>query len=103
VYLTSEAEVGTWSARVADDGSLGDVRPFADQGGEGLAVDPSGNVYVAAGDVFVYDPAGTPIGRIAVPERPTSLAFGDADRRTLYITARHGLYAVRTRATAGSH
>ena len=58
VYLTSEAEVATWSARVGDDGSLSDLRLFVDQGGEGVATDAEGNVYLAAGDVLVYDASG---------------------------------------------
>ena len=40
------------------DGSLSDFRLFAEQGGEGVAVDSRGNVYIAAGQVYVYSPAG---------------------------------------------
>jgi sugar lactone lactonase YvrE len=29
-----------------------------------------------------------------VPERPVGLAFGGADRRTLFVLTRHTLYAV---------
>jgi sugar lactone lactonase YvrE len=97
VYLTSEAEVSTWSARVGDDGGLSDLRLFVNQGGEGVATDAEGNVYLAAGEVFVYDASGTPIETIAVPSRPTQLVFGGPDGRTLFIPARDALYAVRTR------
>jgi len=31
---------------------------------------------------------------IAVPEQPANCAFGGADRKTLFITARTGLYKV---------
>jgi hypothetical protein len=97
VYLTSEAEVATWSARVGDDGSLTDLRPFVDQGGEGVATDAEGHVYLAAGEVLVYDPSGTLIETIRVPGRPTQVAFGGPDRRTLFIPSRDALHAVRTR------
>ncbi len=97
VYLTSEAEVATWSARVEDDGGLSDPRPFVEQGGEGVAVDAEGRVYLAAGDVLVYDPSGSWIETIPVPGRPTQLVFGGADRRTLFMPARDALYTVRTR------
>jgi sugar lactone lactonase YvrE len=50
------------------------------------------------GQIFVYDPAGTPIGRIDVPERPIDALFGGPDRRTLFILTQHTLYAVKTRA-----
>jgi hypothetical protein len=97
VYLTSEAEVATWSALVGDDGGLSDLRLFVNQGGEGVATDAEGNVYVAAGDVHVYDPSGTQIDTIPVPGRPTQLVFGGPDGRTLFFPARDALYAVRTR------
>ena len=97
VYLTSEAEVATWSALVNDDGGLSDLRPFVDQGGEGVAADADGNVYLAAGDVHVYDASGAFVETIPVPGRPTQLVFGGPDRRTLFMPARDALYAVRTR------
>jgi len=97
VYLTSEADVATWSARVGDDGSLADLRLFVDQGGEGVATDADGNVYLAAGDVRVYDPSGALVETIPVPARPTQVVFGGPDRRTLFLPARDALYAVRTR------
>jgi sugar lactone lactonase YvrE len=97
VYLTSEAEVATWSALVAADGGLADLRLFVDQGGEGVATDAEGNVYLAAGHVLVYDPSGKLVDTIEVPGRPTQVVFGGPDRRTLFLPARDALYAVRTR------
>ena len=87
----------TWAAVVKPDGSLENLRLFAEQGGEGVAVDSRGNVFIAAGQVYVYSPAGSLIDRIEVPERPLQLVFGGVDRRTLFIPARTSLYSVRTR------
>jgi sugar lactone lactonase YvrE len=98
VFLTSEADVATWSALVGDDGSLSDLRLFVNQGGEGVATDTEGNVYIAAGDILVYDRTGTLIETIPVPGRPTQVVFGGPDGRTLFLPARDALYAVRTRA-----
>jgi len=88
---------------VADDGSFGNSRVFADmdhpQPGspDGMKVDVEGNLYVAgATGVWVFTPDGTHLGVIVTPERPANLAWGDADARTLYITARTSLYRVRT-------
>jgi hypothetical protein len=97
VFLTSEAEVATWSALVGDDGGLSDLRLFVNQGGEGVAADSEGNVYIAAGDIFVYDPSGTLIETIPVPGRPTQVVFGGPDGRILFLPSRDALYAVRTR------
>ncbi|HEY5481096.1 MAG TPA: glycosyl hydrolase family 28-related protein [Verrucomicrobiae bacterium] len=96
-YVTDEAELTTWAAAVNPDGSLADFRLFAEQGGEGVAVDSRGNVYIAAGQVHVYNPAGKLIDTIEVPERPLQLVFGGADHRTLFVPARTSLYSVRMR------
>jgi hypothetical protein len=94
VYVSSESEDVTYSALVAPDGALTDLRPFVNRGGESVARDRRGNVYVANGQVFVYDPSGRPISRIDVPERPLQLVFGGSDGRTLFILAHHSLFAV---------
>jgi hypothetical protein len=96
-YLTDEAALTTWSATVGPDGNLSDRKLFVDQGGEGVAVDERGNVYIAAGQIYVYDPAGKLIDTIEVPERPLQLVFGGKDGQTLFIPARTSLYAARMR------
>lgn len=98
VFVTSGAENRTYRATVQTDGTLGQLHVFAERGGESATSDADGNVYVANGEIFVYDRGGKSIGRIDVPERPIQLVFGGADRRTLFILTHHTLYAVRTRA-----
>jgi hypothetical protein len=99
-YATNEAEQRTYRGELKVDGSLTSIVPFVEQGGESLAQDSSGNVYLAAGQVFIYSASGGLLDRIDVPERPHDILFGDADRRTLYMLSAHSLYAVRVR-TAG--
>ena len=94
-YLTCEADAMTWRGTVAADGNFAELQPFVENGGEGVTVGPDGNVYLAAGEVYVYSPAGKLIETIEVPERPTQLVFGGKDGKTLFIAARTGLYAVR--------
>ncbi|MGI4947520.1 MAG: glycosyl hydrolase family 28-related protein [Janthinobacterium lividum] len=94
VFVTNESEDRTYSALVAADGAIGDLRPFADRGGESVATDAQGRVYVANGQVFVFDAAGATIGRIDVPERPIQLVVGGEGGRTLFILTHHALYAV---------
>jgi gluconolactonase len=80
-------------------------RVFADLRGpepgvpDGMKVDVEGNVYCGgAGGIWVMDPAGKKLGRI-VHGAPatTNLAFGGDDWRTLYITSRNHLGAVKVK------
>ena len=89
LVATSTAFAG--AAEAAADGPS----PLAAPGAHYELVDSQGNVYVAAGQIFVYDSTGRPIDCIEVPERPSALVFGGGDRRTLFIAARSSLYAVR--------
>ena len=61
----------------------------------GLRTDESGNIYVAAKDVFVYSPQGELLRTINIAETPSNLAFGDPDFSTLYVTARTSVYRIR--------
>jgi len=88
---------------VSPDGSLHDGVVFLDltavpgeQAFDGLKVDRKGNVYAAGpGGLLVISPEGKQLGTIRFSEQPANLAWGDADRQTLYVTARTGLYRVR--------
>jgi sugar lactone lactonase YvrE len=88
---------------VRADGTLANSRVLADmdhpQPGspDGMKIDVEGHMYVTgATGVWVFEPDGTCLGVVATPERPANCAWGDADRQTLYITARTSLYRVRT-------
>ncbi|MGV7208496.1 glycosyl hydrolase family 28-related protein [Oxalobacteraceae bacterium A2-2] len=93
LYFTNGSENRTYSAHVAPGGALTDLKAVANRGGEGVAVDDSGKLYVANGQVYIYSAEGREIGRIDVPERPLQLVFGGKDRRTLFILTHHTLYA----------
>lgn len=99
-YVTNEVELKTWSFKVGDDGTLSDPKLFANEGGECVTTDQAGNVYIAAGQIRVFDPAGKPIDTIEVPQRPICLIFGGPDRRTLFVPARSALYSIRFPGTA---
>ena len=99
-YAADEFGQTTWRFRVQPDGSLAEPFRFAEEGEAGVTTDAAGNVYVCAGQVFVYAPDGRLIETIAVPERPSAVGFGGADGRTLFIAARSSLYAVRPTAAS---
>lgn len=88
---------------VAADGSLGQGTVFFDMttapGAEaldGLKVDVRGNLYVSGpGGLWVLSSSGEHLGTLVGPELPANFAWGDADGKTLYLTARTGLYRLR--------
>ena len=72
---------------------LSNLKLFAERGGEGVTTDNKGNVYVAAGEVFVYKPDGMESAVIKVPERPINLLVAHSKHGDkLYILARTSLY-----------
>ncbi|MFM9994165.1 MAG: SMP-30/gluconolactonase/LRE family protein [Phycisphaerales bacterium] len=88
---------------VGSDGALVNGVTFFNMthvGGEicldGLKTDLRGNVYVSGpGGVWVISAEGKHRGTFTPPELPANFSFGDDDFRTLYMTARAGLYRVR--------
>jgi len=94
VFVTNGSENKTYSGQVGAGGTLTDLREFANRGGESVAVDGQGRVFVANGQIFQYAPDGKLAGRIDVPERPLQLIFGGEDKQTLFVLTHHSLYAV---------
>ena len=88
---------------VRADGSLANGAVFFDMTNadgedaiDGLKVDHDGNVYVSGpGGLWILSPAGKHLGTIVAPEHPHNFAWGDPDRKTLYMTAQTGLYRIR--------
>jgi gluconolactonase len=62
---------------------------------DGIKVDETGNLYVAASRIEVLTPEGKPAGSFLLPETPSNCAFGDGDLQSLYVTARTSVYRVR--------
>ena len=68
----------------------------ADDAIDGLKVDRHGNLYVCGpGGIWLLSPGGEHLGTLRLPESPHNLAWGDADGRTLYITALTSVYRIR--------
>ncbi len=81
---------------VEKDGFLKNSRVFAEHGEYSLVNDlKHDRVYVADGDVLVYNGRGELLERIPVPQRPATLALGGRDGRTLLVTARSEVYAIQ--------
>ena len=74
-----------------------DVTSLPEEGvPDGMKVDTAGNLYATGpGGVLVISPQGKHLGTILIPEIAANCAWGDADGKTLYVTARTGLYRIR--------
>lgn len=91
---------------VHPEGHLSNGRLFADgivsgyEAGvpDGMKCDARGNVWVTApAGLWIYNPRGELIGKLAVPELAANLNWGGGDWRTLFITATTSLYVIPTK------
>ena len=57
--------------------------------------DDNGNIYIADGEIFVYDKSGKEQRRIQVEERPISLAIGGRQKDILFVTTTRSIYGIR--------
>ena len=88
---------------VAGNGALTNGRIFGEEPGgkhdgvpDGIKVDRKGNLFVTGPKgIWVWDSSGRHLGTIVLPEQPANLTWGDADYRTLYITATTSIYRLR--------
>jgi len=88
LYVTNQKVVLAFDVR--PDGSTANRRDFGaldgDSGGDGMAVDSTGRLYVTGGrGVHVLSPEGKHVGMIPTPRRPITLAFSGPDKKTLYV------------------
>jgi gluconolactonase len=98
LYVADIGANKTYSYDIAVDGSLTNKRLFHELGSDGMTIDDAGNVYLTGKGVTVIDKTGKLVENIPVPEAWTAnVCFGGKDRKTLFITASKGLYAIRTR------
>jgi len=95
IYASDEIAKRTVKMDVGENGRLSNLREILPRGETSTAVDNDGNLYVADGQIFVYDRNLNEIDRINLPERPISIIFGGKDRNTLFITTVHSLYGMR--------
>ena len=88
---------------VTPDGGLARGEMFYDATGsdepgvpDGLKVDQQANLYCTGpGGIWIFTTQGQHLGTIHLPETPANCHWGEADAKTLYITARTSLYRIR--------
>lgn len=103
LYVNDSFAKTYWRFEVQPDGGIANGKIFFDMSAskdegvpDGMKIDQKGNIYgVGPGGVWILSPEGKHLGTIKAAEDPANLAWGDADGKTLYLTARTGLYRVR--------
>jgi gluconolactonase len=108
LYVADIGARQTWRYDIQPDGTLTNKTLFCGIGSDGMTIDEAGNLYlcgttmgnnagVRGNGVTVFDKTGKQIEHIEVPEPwSANVCFAGKDRKTLFITASEGLYAIRT-------
>jgi gluconolactonase len=91
---------------VQPDGTVKNKRPFAqlhdipagmESGADGMVLDSQDRVYITTvSGVQVFDAKGQYLGSLKAGRQAANVAFSGPGKQTLYLTAREGLYRVRT-------
>ncbi len=98
------AAAGTCACSTVEDGgtlSGGDVFALCDAGGfDGVRLDDTGRVWAAAHDgLHCFDPDGTLLGKLHIPEVVANFTFGGRKRNDLFICASSSVYMLRVNVT----
>ncbi len=93
LYVNESVQRNVWRYDIGHDGGLSNKKlmiHFAEHGLDGMRTDVRGNLYVArydAGTVAILSPAGDLLRQVELKGRkPTNVAFGGADGRTVFVT-----------------
>ncbi|WP_037679630.1 SMP-30/gluconolactonase/LRE family protein [Streptomyces griseus] len=105
LYVSDSRAARIHVHHVRDDGTLTGGKVFAEAPKgvhfDNIRFDDAGRLWAAALDdgVHCYDPDGTLIGRIRVPETVSNITFGGPKNNRLFITATTSLYSLMMSVT----
>jgi gluconolactonase len=98
LYVADIGARKTYRYDIQPDGALANKTLFCEQGSDGMTLDAEGHVFLTGKGVLVFDRAGKMVEQIGVPEPWTAnVSFGGKDKKTLFVTASKGLYAIPLR------
>ena len=94
---TREKHIRRFDVEGEDRLAGGDVFATCDAGSfDGIRLDDAGRIWAAAHDgLHCFDPDGTLLGKLHVPEIVSNLTFGGPKRNDLFITATSSVYSLR--------
>jgi gluconolactonase len=87
---------------IVNDSTIANKQQFAYMSpagyADGMKTDSAGYLYATGpGGVWMYKPDGTFIRIIPVPGQTSNCCWGDADRKTLYVTSGNSVYRIRNK------
>lgn len=105
LYVSDAENRRIFAYDVVNDSLLANKRQFAAMSpsgyADGMKVDSAGNLFATGPlGVWVYSPKGAVLDTILLPGQVTNCNWGDADRKTLYITSGTNVYKIRCTNTA---
>lgn len=102
LYVSSFVPKKIWAYDIVTAGKTDRGRMIAsmddgpDRGADGMTIDRAGNIYCAGPtDIWIWNPDGKLLDKIACPTKPINCTFGDQDMQSLYITGPGGLFRQR--------
>lgn len=100
LFVNESAQDKIYVFDVVDDSTIANKKLFyaipMNGYADGMRLDPSGNIFCAGpSGVWVVSPDGKYLDKIATPEGPSNCSWGDADKKTLYITTSTSVYTIR--------
>lgn len=106
LYVNNSSERVIYAWDVVNDSTIANKRRIASMNpvgyADGMKVDSAGNIFSAGPlGVWVFAPNGATLDTILVPVQTANCNWGDADRKTLYITASTAVYRIRLATTTG--
>jgi len=109
LYVIPSGQAEMMAYPVMGPGELGAGRLFCQlkqragqsgRGGDGVTVDQFGNLYIASSlGLQVFNRTGQMLGLLEFPEQPANVTFGGPQGKTLFVTARTGLYKLEMKVT----
>lgn len=94
-FVADEDLKRTVELTVDEKGKAGHMKEVHARGEYTSVVDKEGNLYLADGQIFVFDPSGREIKRISMEERPISMTIGGKEGNTLFVTTRTALWGMQ--------
>lgn len=95
LYVADWGASKIYEYEISVDGTLSNMKVFAEIRADGLTIDDEDNIYAAGNLLKEYDPQGNLIMSISIPGTLTNLCFVRTDKKILYMTTHNEVYLLK--------